>query len=250
MNVVVDGLMTNYSKAGKGKVIVFLHGWADNSQTFTQLAGILKARHTVISLDLPGFGSSQKPATAWNTDNFSDFVAHFLKKIDTPDVYAYITHSFGGTVAMNGLAKNTIKANKLVLMATAGVRGKNKPKKVALLGVAKISKLIFYPMPKNFKERLRQKMYGKIGSDLLVLGQMEPTFRKIINEDMRANAAELNLPTLLIYGSGDDQTPTEDGQIYHSFIKNSQLEIIDAAGHFVHNDEPEQVAKLVTEFLA
>jgi len=250
MNAVVDGLMTNYSKAGKGKIVVFLHGWADSGRTFEQLAQSLKNKYTIVALDMPGFGGSQTPPTAWNTDDFSNFVASFLQKIDVGNVHAFVAHSFGGTVAINGLAKKTLACKKLVLIATAGVRNKNKAKRVVLLAIAKTTKLVFYPLPKHIKQKMRRKAYGKIGSDLVVLGQMEPTFKRIINEDMRASAAKLKLPTLLIYGENDDQTPVEDGRTFNGLIKNSELKVIDAAGHFVHRDESAKVSKLVGEFLS
>lgn len=249
MNVVVNGLMTSYEKVGKGPVVVALHGWADNSRTFRELSRSLAKKYTVLSLDLPGLGTSQAPREAWSTDDYSKFVLAWLNKIDSGKVHAYIAHSFGGAVAINGLAKKILTADRLVLLAAAGVRGKNQPKKVAMLGLAKLVKLVIFPLPRSFKRKLRSRAYSKIGSDIVVLGEMEPTFRKIVNEDMRGNASELKLPTLLIYGEQDDQTPVADGRTYESLIKDSRLEVIAGTGHFVHHEQPELVAKHVGEFL-
>src|SRR5215831_10647550 len=98
MNVVVNGLMTNYSKVGQGETLVFLHGWADNSATFNQIAAQLKNDYNLLMLDLPVLGHSQTPGRAWNTDDYSEFVADWLQKIGVDEVYGFITHSFGASV--------------------------------------------------------------------------------------------------------------------------------------------------------
>jgi pimeloyl-ACP methyl ester carboxylesterase len=59
MQVIVDGLLTNYYKVGHGPVVLGLHGWGDNSRTFSQLSKNLEERYEFIGLDLPGFGESQ-----------------------------------------------------------------------------------------------------------------------------------------------------------------------------------------------
>src|SRR5580692_991804 len=99
MNVVVDGLMTNYQKAGQGKKLVFLHGWGDSSKTFAKLIQQLGPKYEVLSLDLPGFGGTETPGEAWTLDHYADFVADFLAKLGGKDVYGLIGHSFGGAVA-------------------------------------------------------------------------------------------------------------------------------------------------------
>ena len=241
--------MTNYSKVGQGKVLVFLHGWADSSATFNKIAAKLKGDYTLLMLDLPGLGHSQTPASAWNTDDYSDFVADWLQKIGVDNVYGFITHSFGGSVAINGLAKKKLSAKKLVLLSAAGVRGRNKSKKAGLLVVAKVVKLLILPLPRRVRQKLRSQAYTKIGSDLVVLGQMEPTFKKIINEDMRPLAAKVEIPTLLIYGDKDDQTPVADGEIFAELIKDARLEVQTGAGHFVHQDLPDKVAETIRDFL-
>jgi len=249
-NVIVDGLMANYQKIGSGKkVLVFLHGWADGSKTFAGLMPSLKDDYTVLALDLPGFGASQKPESAWSTNDFSQFVADWLAKLQIKNIEAFVTHSFGGSVAINGLANGQIKADKLVLIASAGVRDGNPAKKLILAVMAKVARLLLYLLPKSQRQKVRARVYGKLGSDLVVLGSMEPTFRRIINEDMQDNASKIKARTLLIYGADDDQTPLADGKLFNRAIAGSQLEIIEGAGHFVHQERAEQVAEMIKDFL-
>lgn len=250
MNVVVNGLMANYQKFGQGKkTLVFLHGWADSSKTFAPIIKNLQNDYSILALDLPGFGGSQRPSEAWNTDDFSKFVAAWLDKIGVNSVYAFLAHSFGAATVINGLANGDLKSEKLVLIAAAGIRNKGNSKKMVLKIFAKTAKVGLYLTPRRFRQKLRTRVYGKLGSDMLSLAEMEPSFRKIIGEDMQTQASKLSLQTLLIFGASDDQTPPGDGKIFNRLIKDSRLKIIDGAGHFVHQEQSEKVAGIIEDFL-
>ena len=249
MNVVVDGLMTNYQKIGKGKVVVLLHGWGDTSQTFSKLIENLEHKYLIYGLDLPGFGGTQTPPSAWGLSNYAEFVAAWLQKVGLERVYAFGGHSYGGAVLIVGLADGLLKADKLFLMASAGVRGKQKLRKNLLKAATKTVKLPLNLLPAQRRRRLRSKFYSTIGSDLTLLPHMELTFKRIIGEDVRLKAKSIKIPTLLIYGSSDKETPINDGQILSQAINNSRLEIVQGAGHFLHQEQVEQVAGLVSNFL-
>ena len=250
MNVVVNSLMTNYQKVGEGKkTLVFLPGWGDNSQSFSELIENLPADYTSLILDLPGFGGSQAASEVWNLDNYSNFIKAWLQKIQVKDVYAVVGHSNGGGIAIRAVALGLLKPGKLVLISSAGVRDRHKLKKSLLKAVSKSGKVITAPLPQNVKKGIRRKLYSGLGSDAGLFPQMEGTFRKIISQDVQQDAKLVKIPTLLIYGAQDKSTPTLFGRIFHDQIKSSRLEIIEGAGHYVQQEQAERVAELIEEFL-
>ncbi len=248
MQVVINGILTRYEVAGTGRAVVLLHGWGDSLTTFQALAKELSPTYQVIVLDLPGFGQSQAPPEAWGLTEYAQFVSDFLKKIDIHS-YAVVGHSNGGAIALRGLAQGTLQADKLVLLASSGIRGTYKGRALALRLVVKFGKLLASPLPARVKHRLRRKVYQTAGSDMLVAEHLQDTFKRIVTDDVRADAANLQLPTLLIYGSQDTATPVKFGQQLSEKIKGSRLEIVPDAGHFVHHDGAAQVTTLVKDFL-
>jgi pimeloyl-ACP methyl ester carboxylesterase len=54
----------------------------------------------------------------------------------------------------------------------------------------------------------------------------------------------IDVPTLIIWGKDDTQTPLADGKTFNNLIPNSQLQIIDG-GHFIHQEKPNEVASLI-----
>lgn len=127
MNVVVSGLMTSYQKTGKGKVVVFLPGWGDSSASFNGLAGLLRDKYQIYVLDLPGFGGTQAPPRAWGLEEYADFLEAWLKKLELKP-FALAGHSYGGAVAITAAGRKKI-AEKLILLASAGIRGRQPVRK-------------------------------------------------------------------------------------------------------------------------
>jgi pimeloyl-ACP methyl ester carboxylesterase len=246
MNVVVNGLMSNYQKVGNGKAIVFLHGWADSAKSFSDLIAGLQDKFEIYALDLPGFGGTQMPPRAWGLDDYADFLNAWLNKLQV-EPFGMVGHSYGGAVAITAVSQG-LPVNKLILLASAGIRGKRPLRKKLMTAGAKAAKVPLLVLPADKRRRIKKKLYGSIGSDLMLVPHMEQTFRRIISEDVRTKAAKIDVPTLLIYGSKDKQTPPSDGHILNRSIKGSRLEII-GGGHFLHQEQAAKIAGLIKNFL-
>ncbi len=249
MQVVVDSLLTEYSRAGKGKTVLVLHGWGDNSKGWHQIQEKLAAQFDVVVPDLPGFGGTQPPPETWGLNEYAAFVQDFIKKIRLR-VFAIVAHSNGGAIAIRGLAKGVLQAERLVLLDSAGIRNQYKGRNKALRIITKTGKVITKPLPATVKKRLRRKVYDTVGSDMLVVENLQETFKRVVTDDVQADAAKLHMPTLIMYGEDDLDAPARYGRLFHNLIAGSKFEIVPEAGHFVHLDEPDIVLKNIEGFLA
>jgi pimeloyl-ACP methyl ester carboxylesterase len=249
MQVVVDELLTGYQLQGKGKLVLLLHGWGDSAKGLKDLADQLAAKYQVLSVDLPGFGSTQSPKVVWDLDNYSAFIASLLSKLGLSQPYAVIGHSNGGALAIRSIGQAKISPDKLILLAASGIRPSKTLKRFILQIIAKTGNIAALWMPERYRQALRKSLYGAAGSDALVAPHLAATFKKTVRQDVQADAAKLDLSTLLIYGSEDKATPPEFGQHYQQLIKDSRLEILDGASHFVQHDQPGKVAALIEDFL-
>ncbi|CAN5400248.1 lipase EstV [soil metagenome] len=249
MQVIVDGLMTSYSRAGKGKQVLLLHGWADKSASWQAFANELARHYEVIVPDLPGFGGTQTPTDTWDLNSYAGFVAKLVKKLGLSP-YCIIGHSNGGGIAIRGLASGELTAQKLVVLAGAGIRTGRPAQKTALKLAAKTGKMLAKPLPTRLQRKLRSKLYQRVGSDMLVAEHMQETFKKVVTDDVQNDARHLATTTLLVYGQQDTETPVQHGMLFHELIEGSTLEVIPEVGHFLHLENQERVVQLVEEFLA
>lgn len=250
MNVVVNGLMTNYLKTGSGKkVIICLHGWGEDATTFSKLTEKFKDGFTFLAPDLPGFGGTEEPPKPWGVDDYANFITAWLKKIGKTEVFAIVGYSNGGAIAISLLGNQHLKVKKLILIASSGIRDIYRMKRLILRGSAKIAKLPLKLLPKNTQNRIKRKAYAAIGSDYMLLPELDLSYRRMISQDMQATATHINAPTLLIYGREDDSTPVKYGQLFKDAIPNSRLEVIENGGHFIHQEQAKKIAGLVENFL-
>lgn len=249
MQVVVDTLLTRYEVKGDGKLVVLLHGWGDSAAGLRTLQEALAKQYRVVALDLPGFGGTQAPQQAWGLTEYAHFVEHFLLKIRAGQAWAIVGHSNGGAIAIRGVGQGWLAPERLVLMASAGIRGVYKGRMKALRMITKAGKALTTPLPKPVKNRLRKTVYATVGSDMLVAEHLQETFKRVVTDDVRTDAARITIPTLLLYGEKDTAAPVWYGQRYHELIKDSTLEIFPGAEHFVHLDRPAEVTKAIEGFL-
>lgn len=256
MQVIVDSLLTSYLSFGGSKdvkvdreCVLLLHGWADSSAGWRQFASDLSSpERRVVVVDLPGFGGTQAPGSDWGLDDYATFVASFIAKLRlTPT--SVIGHSNGGAIAIRGLAGNLFSTGRLILLASAGVRGQQRGRNAVLRSVAKAGKVLSRPLPANVRHGLRRRLYDTAGSDMLVAEHMSGSFKRVVDDDVQADAAMLDLPVLLVYGDDDQATPVAFGRMLHQAIRGSRLEVI-SAGHFLHQDQPRQLKKIIEDFLA
>lgn len=248
MQVVVDSLLTQYERMGKGRAVLILHGWGDSSAGWQAFVKELVDTFEIILVDLPGFGATQSPKETWGLGDYANFVGMFLKKIRVQP-YAIIGHSNGGSIAIRGLAKKAFTADKLVLLDSAGIRTEYVGRKKAIRLITKTGKLLTRPLPSSVRKKIRKKVYDTVGSDMLVVERLQETFKLVVTDDVQQDAATLKLPTFLIYGEDDLSTPVQYGRMFHHLIAGSKLEVIPGAGHFAHLDKPAAVSTYLKEFL-
>lgn len=227
--------------------MLVLHGWGDSSASWKSFARKLAAGYEVIVLDLPGFGETDSPDAAWNLTSYAEFVQAFIRKIGAKP-YAIIGHSNGGAIAVRGVGQGILQTDKLILFAASGVRGTKSRK--ALYIVSKVGKVMASPLPMNVQVRLRNTLYKKARSDLLVAENMQETFKRIVRDDVREDAAYISTPTLLVYGERDSETPISLGQQLHESIESSTFRALPGVGHFLHLDAEKESLELAKEFLS
>lgn len=248
MKFIVQNSATEYEDSGQGPVFLMLHGWKDSLRTFDELVARLPG-YRIVRLDMPGFGQSEAPKKAWGVGEYVEFVQAFIEKLGvTPEIIA--GHSFGGRVAIKGVGTGVLKPKKLVLIAAAGFARRRTLKNHLFAGVAKVGRALTSIPPFNiWQNMIRRKLYDTLGSDYFRAGALKDTFVKVVSEDLSDYAANITIPTLLVWGRQDTSTPLTHGERLHELIESSQLDIVNGAGHFVHREQPEKVVEFITRFL-
>jgi pimeloyl-ACP methyl ester carboxylesterase len=251
MKIIIDGQLIEYKDEGSGRVILLLHGWGTNLDTFEQLSSHFVRNFRVIRFDFPGFGQSPKPANDWSVSDYAKITRDLLQKLKVKEIHAIIAHSFGGRIVIKGVSLDYFQPQKIVLIGTAGVKPRQSFKKNVYKGIAKAGKFATsLPILNKAQPALRKRLYSAAGStDYLHAGQMRKIFLNTINEDLLPEVAQISQPTLMIWGQNDTETPLKDANSMLKLLKNGRLVVIPNMGHFVYIEANDKVVKELESFL-
>lgn len=95
---VVDQPATNPGPDGAGAPIVLLHCYACSLYWWDQIVPLLNQNHRVITLDLTGFGGSEKPKSGYSIPEQARAVSEALNRLGIRGAVV-VGHSMGGLVA-------------------------------------------------------------------------------------------------------------------------------------------------------
>ena len=249
----INDIEVNYIKEGNSdKTILLLHGWGANIELFRGIINNLSSDYTVYALDMPGFGKTSEPKTAWNVDNYVDFVIKFIEKMKINRL-SLLGHSFGGRVIIKLVNREKLKfdIDKLILVDSAGILPKNKKKTIktrvyktlkVIVG-NNISKKIFPNALENLKKKFGSEDYRNAS------GVMRETLVKVVNEDLEPLLPTIKQSTLLIWGTNDTATPLSDAKIMEKLIPDAGIVEVKGAGHYSFLEQPQLVNAVLDSFL-
>lgn len=244
-----NGSKINYTREGKGKSLVFLHGWGADLGSFKVLTDALKQNHEIIAIDFPGFGNSPEPSFPWDLENYTEMTLALLKALDlsTP---VLIGHSFGGRVAIKLSQKMLL--DRIILINSAGIKpnrtwnyyfkvyGYKLFKAVANLPVMRF--ILKEPL-EAYRELYSSADYKQASST------MKQVLSKVVNEDLRHILKTIKVPVLLIWGDQDTSTPLSDAQLMANLIPDAGLVVYEGVGHFSYVEQPAKTIAIINSFV-
>lgn len=250
----LEGVPVAAETRGEGPTVLLLHGWGADSSLMRPLADRLVARHRVCIVDLPGFGQSPPPPAAWDVHDYARLVARLIEQFELAPV-APIGHSFGGRLAIVLAAEHPALVRQIVLVDSAGVppprraTWRGRVRKLAL-SVARVGARL--PIVRDPAQRLLDRLRERWGSPdyRTARGIMRPTFVKVVTEDLRPLMPRIKVPTLLVWGSNDPDTPLSDGREMERLIPDAGLVVLAGAGHYSYLERLSYFARIVESFLA
>lgn len=236
---------------GNGAPLLLLHGWGQSLQHLKPLAALLASHAECHLVDLPGFGESPHPGSAWSAYDYADRLVAYLdeNKLERVTVAG---HSFGGKVSLCLSAHYPERISRLILMAPSGIpankniRDRSRMKAVRLLGkgVKMYDKL--------FKRDCFSSYFiPRFGSsDYKNAGAMRPILVRSVNEDVSHDLSKIRAPTLILWGGKDRETPPEMGKRMQAMIGGSKLLLLPYHDHYLFQDVGSHlVASHIAKFL-
>jgi pimeloyl-ACP methyl ester carboxylesterase len=256
--VEAGGLRIAYELEGKGRPIVFLHGFFSDHRVWRRQRE-LADQYTFVAWDAPGCGASSMPLDGIRMADYSDLLAQFIRRLDLAQPHL-VGNSFGGTLALQLASRHPGIARSVVGIDTyAGWSGSFSPEVVAQRLEASLPDLELPPQevaakwvtgfvtpdaPKPIKDELRS-----IIADFAPSG-MRLMIQALAEADIRKELRDLRLPTLLIWGAQDVRSPITVAQDLHAQLEGSRLVVFEGAGHLAQIEAAERLNAELRSFFS
>ncbi|MHA1384382.1 MAG: alpha/beta fold hydrolase [Candidatus Helarchaeota archaeon] len=271
-----DGAKLYYEIHGKGKPIIFLHGWGLGSVFFSeQIPPLIRENYKVITMDSRSHGKSDKSSEYIEEYKdrlldlmYIDFKA-LIKHLNIKEKFTLIGHSAGGGIAIIFATETEFKDQiaSLVLLNSAYTLSENPSISLIWELVPIIVNILFNPILRvSYKLILRSEATIRVLS--LALQRPRDKIRNWIEDlinipkkqiiweyqnfkryNLKEHLKEIKCPTLIIGSTLDMVTPLYMSRIMVKKIPNSKLHVVKNAGHWSMVEQPAQVNEKIISFL-
>ena len=254
--VEADGLTIGYERVGEGPPLVLVHGAAEDSRIWQpQIAG-LADEFTVVAWDEPGAGRSSDLPEGFGLAGFADGLAALIQTLELGP--AHIAGlSWGGTVVLELYRRHPGLVATLIMIDTyAGWKG-SLPAGEVRARVAGVRQMLAAP-----HEDFNPTLPGLFASDppaefvpllAAIAADVRPAtlgheLSIMAETDLSDLLPHVAVPTLLIWGHVDVRSPLGIALQFEEAIPETELVVIEGAGHVSNLERPEQVNDAVRRF--
>ena len=271
--VMLNGHEFWYLDSGDGPAVLFIHGLTGSHRNWAHLVDTVNTDHRVLVPDLFGHGASSKPMGDYSLGAHAATLRDLLDRLGV-DRVTLVGHSFGGGIAMQFCYLFPERVERLVLVSSGGLGRSVSPllRSATLPGAEWVLPLIASGWVRGRAEavgRVLARVGWRASSDVtegwhgfMSLADADSrraflaTTRSVIDSGGQTVNAHDHLPmaseipTLIVWGTGDRMIPAWHATIAHQAIVGSRVELFEGAGHFPHLDDPERFARVLGDFVA
>lgn len=225
---------------GEGENVFFLHGLGGNIYNWAYQTKYFSETNNVVSLELPGHGRSAGKGGS-TIEYYTELIRQFFDVMEL-DNLVIVAHSMGGVVSLDFSFKFPDRVKALVLVATSAKFDIPTQK---LMELKNDMESIFGSLEKA-KEKMKDIDERLVTNDMMVLLGDVMAIKKY---DGVSHLSELKMPTLVVAGAEDILAPVSYSEQLHANIKNSELRVIEHAGHMVMVEAHQEFNAVLEEFL-
>ena len=260
--VEAGGRKVSYAGAvDSGDVVLLVHGYGGDRNSWLFLQEPLAARHRVYALDLPGHGTSAKDVGDGSVDLLADAVLGVLDAVGSDRAHL-VGHSLGGAVVLAAAARSPGRIASLTLFAPAGFGPSISAGYVRGFAAAQTRRELKPLVGQLFADE--QLVTRQVVDDLLAYKRLDGVDAALAalaetlldgDEQRIDSAAAVRalgevVPVTVVWGSADRIIPAEQASSVAAVAPGAAVRVIDGAGHMPHMERPAEAQAAVEETIA
>ena len=239
-----DYVHIDYRVWGSGEpAVVLIHGWACDSNYWNAQVNALKAKYTVVAVNLAGHGGSERNRTDWSMGNYGEDVATVVRQLKNGQVIL-VGHSMGADVALEAarrigdrvigiIAVDSLKSIGLPPMRPLEINRQLAPFKAGFIEATRdyVTRTMFAP---GADPAFVQKVAYDMSLEPADVGV--PSLQSLLAMDFSTLLPDIKMPVMAI---NSDLAPTDEARIRKS-LPGFQAEVLEHTGHFLMMEVPQR----------
>jgi pimeloyl-ACP methyl ester carboxylesterase len=268
----VNGTKLHYVSGGEGSPLILLAGWPQTWWSFNKIMPMLAKHHKVIVVEFRGMGSSSKPTEGYSKKNMAGDIASLITKMGL-DKVSIAGHDIGATIAVSFAGHFPEHTNKLIVLDTPHPEEDLYKLPMLPIGLPVHPWWLAFNQVKELPELLLEGRFHIVQS--WVFDKMLVDNKRISDFDRKVYAKAYETKDAIRSSNAWYQAFPEDIQDIKKmpmieapslgigssaglamlktslpgYIKNLQLREIKNSGHFIQEEQPEEVVSSILEFL-
>lgn len=249
--------MLHYEVFGRGRPIIFLHGWLGSWGLWQESMTFLGQYYRTYALDFWGFGESGRKVNTYQVNDFVSMVDQFMEKLGIISA-PLVGHSMGGTVSLSVAHRFPERVQKVVVIGSP-IHGSSLALMLKVAGYRWTAWSLFN-MFWLFRFGMRiaspficsdPRFPQMMDSDLskTTLESFLISIATLRKTDLRPLLNSIQVPVMGMYGDRDIIVHPKQWQPLQAGVPHARIERFPKAGHFIMLDEPKRCLDTLKDFI-
>ncbi|BBL78569.1 hypothetical protein RxyAA322_04230 [Rubrobacter xylanophilus] len=242
----LEGIWVRYGVTGGGPPVVLVHGWLSSSRIWEQLAGRLAQRFTVYTLDLSGFGDSDKPLSGYGIRYGSRLLYAFCAHFGLTHA-SVVGHDLGANMAIKLAADHPDVVGRLVVVAAPAQEDQMDLPTPLWLATLPVVGPLFYMLGKVLRpvrvlwmrpfvadpEELPEEVVEDAArsTPAAVSKTLRVARRELSGGRLARQARMVRVPALIVAGEEDQIVDPHSAAVWGRSLERSEVCLMDGCGH-------------------
>jgi len=239
--IIVDNGLIHYEALGRGKPVLFLHGWIGSWRYWMPTMEAISDRFRTYAFDLWGFGDSDKSSQRYEIDSYVSLIGAFMDDLGLVQA-PLVGHGLGAVAALLFAARMPDRVSKLMLVS------------LPLQGGA-ISRKLYTGsdnvLDRTLGRRQAQQAYPEVAQEADKADSNAVAFstRALANLDLTPEIEKISQPLLIVHGEKDTLITPPSPDAFSDLEDTARQISLKDSLHFPMLDEATKFQRLLRDFL-
>ena len=241
--VVIDGGLIHYEAFGRGRPVLFLHGWLGSWRYWMTTMEAISDRYRTYALDLWGFGDSDKSKPRYEISDYVTLINNFSENMVIREA-PIVGHSLGAMIALEYTARYPDRVKKVMAVSMPVTSDSISRKLIDFSSNSVFSKMLWWRQiaHKEVQKEAQKTGEGVVNASVQSAAQIDLKSRLQLIEQSESLV-------LAVYGEKDDMVDPAPLRELNGGWKNVRPIGLAESKHFPMLEEAAKFNRLLQDFL-